>query len=1164
MRSVVPYSAFAVSLLSIAALTHAAGAADPAEPIAKTLAAYSPEASFFIRLKDTLGTPALRKALEPAGAWSYLRLQENPIDLVKSWRAVRKEEIPALAEQLLTLSDPLAARLAVSIAGADESLPEVRKAWLEKALVLFPEDPELLMSRAVDLASADGVAARSAFEEAMRGFTSLAPFHRESGPLWCGLGDYSEGERAEPWMVAAIVGFAERVNPPMLPRSWVQVLEKTLADPARMTGIKPLSPAALTLSKYRGPWPSGMGPDHFPWTAAVEAMAGAGETKAAAQVAEAALRGFGGTLKNADPSLGPAFAVRPWEPGGGALDYRTSDGWRWLLAAKEDDPAGLADRLLTLSRAKPADEQAALTALLALAQVRPLTAEVLAEFSTMPLEGRRRVLAHASRLLDEHTLPPALCLDAWEAMAAELFTADGEHLTRNFQQGLGYAERIPGVEPGTDGILPRLVPGMLDRLARLPEPFPFESISKVIRLVELSQEKAANDTLSGILDARVKSVHRDAEGITRIRLLAISFPSVSAMPPALAKRVEATLQSAAQNGWNSDEDGPLSLLATVAAAHPPWHAMVRKLVKDGKGMVHEGTPHWAALRALFQTLDEGLALPDVGLVFQSTAPGEGTLHWNFQGIRLPAVENPETGISSRPAQHAWTPLTADMAGKFDATVLVEAQGSRESTVAGKTERLPASGSLELKGLPPTGRLRLRLDGNSGRRPSGESRVLGYNSLSLVVESPGGQPVVAKNPGGWRLLTKAVQLTETRHWHVKAGNGSPPAGVRMLFLDESGEVCGISGDARETGDAPDEMEDFRDYSGLLISRSAMTLTGSPDTQPLDGGLLRITGAPATMALGISERTEREIGWTPAVEAADGEIIGSQFHEEPPWLTPLTVRTWPASPRDRGTGTRLEIVRGWSRADLLVIPPVIGTRPLRAAWGTSNHLHVVELEGPSAHSPKVLTRKVETEDISIADRLAWQGIRLNLFAYSLPDDEGKRTTRLTNLDPSHPDSLPVTHVFEGHVSAFPNDSGELDYLPLIQAWNTPEALAGVLAPDARLLAWPESAGAPPKAREMAEAGKSGLLFRDSGGIHRLVDWSDGTLRVKSAGKPAVNDSPRHERIGARLSPEEAVAVFGPLPLSFRTVVVLGEGRFLGIGTEPALSLTLLRQTQTSKPQ
>ncbi len=101
-------------------------------------------------------------------------------------------------------------------------------------------------------------------------------------------------------------------------------------------------------------------------------------------------------------------------------------------------------------------------------------------------------------------------------------------------------------------------------------------------------------------------------------------------------------------------------------------------------------------------------------------------------------------------------------------------------------------------------------------------------------------------------------------------------------------------------------------------------------------------------------------------------------------------------------------------------------------------------------------------------------------------------------------------------------------------------------------------------MAEAGKSGLLFRDQGGTHRLADWSDGTLRVRSAGKPAVNDSPRHERIGARLSPEEAVAVFGPLPLSFRTVVVLGDGRFLGIGTEPALSLTLLRQTQTSKPQ
>ena len=304
----------------MAALTHSAGAADCAAAAVKTPAADSPEAAFLIRLKNTLGTPALREALEPAGAWSYLRFQENPVELIKSWNAVPKEEIPALAERLLMLNDPLAARLAVTMAGADESHPKVRQAWLDKALMLFPKDPELLMARAVALSQRDSAAARSAFEEAMRGFTSLAPFPRQSDPLWCGLVDYSEGERSEPWRVAAIVGFAERVNPRMLPRTWVQALERGLAEPARFAELKPLAPAALTLAKYRGAWPAGMGPDYFPWTAAVEAMAGAGDTKAAAQVAEAALRGFGGTLKNADPSLGPAFAVRPWEPGGGALN----------------------------------------------------------------------------------------------------------------------------------------------------------------------------------------------------------------------------------------------------------------------------------------------------------------------------------------------------------------------------------------------------------------------------------------------------------------------------------------------------------------------------------------------------------------------------------------------------------------------------------------------------------------------------------------------------------------------------------------------------------------------------------------------------------------------------------------------------------------------------
>ncbi len=273
-------------------------------------------ARFTRMLKD----PVTRATLEPAGAISNLRFQTDPDTFGAAWSKVPAGEKPAVAEALMALRDPLAARLAITIAGADESAPEIRQVWLDRALALFPKDPELLMARAVALSQRDRAAARSAFEEAMRGFTSLAPFPRQSDPLWCGLVDYSEGERSEPWRVAAIVGFAERVNPRMLPRTWVQALERGLAEPARFAELKPLAPAALTLAKYRGAWPAGMGPDYFPWTAAVEAMAGAGDTKAAAQVAEAALRGFGGTLKNADPSLGPAFAVRPWEPGGGALN----------------------------------------------------------------------------------------------------------------------------------------------------------------------------------------------------------------------------------------------------------------------------------------------------------------------------------------------------------------------------------------------------------------------------------------------------------------------------------------------------------------------------------------------------------------------------------------------------------------------------------------------------------------------------------------------------------------------------------------------------------------------------------------------------------------------------------------------------------------------------
>jgi hypothetical protein len=1054
-----------------------AAVAGPGQPTPEGLTA------MFVKM---IADPAARQQLEPAGALFDFMQKKGDDAFLQSLRRCPPSRFTETAEHLMDAVDPLAARMAVILMAdqriAHQSRPGETAAMLLRALALFPDDPELLLAYAARHSGTE--TGRAAFRRGLVSLKAMIPFKGTSQPAWCGIDRGVVAEDAE--TASALAAFAERSRPATLPQSWVKAMEAVLNNQPeldRMTGAEVRS-TAVAVVRYKTPWRAGEGSPQG-WIPLLNRLAVTGRKEAAAAAAEALLSQPTGSLGYPGDATEPAPPWHNWS--GHTVTAPEAEGWKWLELAGQEDPAGLADRLQTVAAAHPGDEHTALAALLALGRTRILTAEDV-KMPGLPAAGRHRALAYASWLLPPDRLPAALVVESWEAEARVEFS-DVSNGDRNFLQGSAYLDRLE--KAGATQAVRRLLPAFVACLKKIAaggfETYPSSIVQRLQRLGTPAQL----DYFHTLLADHLKELPDGPQsyGWLAATLEAQMEQSGPAAPPAeLARRVTLALESAAAGNpspWQ-ESNSPLWKVARAAAGDPRWHDLLRRLFARQPGIEPPSGPPSPrqSVSVLMRVLGSGSVIPDVALLFSAKAPGQGTLTWNFQGLMAPPQgQDRERSNRQEKVRLPWRTLATPLAGKFDALVLV---GDEENQIgermAARIEKLPATGEIALTALPTTGRLRLLLIQRDAPQFTAESTPLGFNTLPVLMDTSRPPGPSSVHPQGWQLLCEPCALTTTQ-WQINREHASAPpwpAGLALLLLDDSNQVCAIADLRQEWAQRNPESTES---SFATIAQHQF----SPE--PLSRGTqtgLRIMGPPRRLALASSTRPSTWVNAATVSHPLPRFIV----QESPVTLASATVG-------------RFEILRFWNLPSTdgsgsnLDNCPFIRPSPLEAAWYAEGNLTVLDLEKDS--SPRTL--KIDVPPNALLQSIFWTGPKMHLLFNLRPD--GNTTPPVTLLLSLEADSTTPAVVLHDFKKAMFFQSLEGFDIPGAWKIESKNGFYGILHAGGRLLKLnpgPEEPDAPgPIIRGLGspQQALSATSFACYPGTDRLfpvLDWTDGTLSLR----------------------------------------------------------------------
>ncbi|MES2707183.1 MAG: hypothetical protein V4726_11340 [Verrucomicrobiota bacterium] len=1056
-------------------------------------------AALFLKM---LADPAVRQRLEPAGMLSVM-MRQGPSRDAFVLSVQRNLSAPAgTAELLIKERDPLAARMAV-ILMTRQGQPEVSAEWVGKALKAFPDDPELLLaSVALEAQRGSGEpteAIRAVFLKGLANLGALMPFDRDTYAVWCGVDAGMPRGGLE--TARALAAFVERAQPESIPQNWTQVMEGTLSDSAQLRQLTEPEARAMVMAvvRHKTRWRPGDGSPQG-WMSLLDALKQADRPELAAEAAELLLSGSRGSLGY--PGA-PAEPAPPWGDGSGEeATGPGAEGWKWLLLAERDDPAGLADRLRAVASTHPGDEQTAFAALLARGRTRPLTAEDLRILETLPPPGRHRALAYASWLLPPDRLPEARVLDSWEAEARVEFSDAGNGI-RNFLQGNAYLDRLEnaGAADAARRVLPALVESV-KTAGGFPEGYPGLLFRRLHGLDAPPELAARLQTI--LMDLLKKPPQR--YGLQPNELLAAAVDAQfeksapAELPEELVRRVTEALEAgtrkspAGDKNEEQDQDRnqrPVRLqeqdllsLAYATAGDPRWHGLLRQLLASRTRTEYSGdrAPSWHTLSILLGVMDSGHAIPEIKLGFSPERPGKGKLTWTFEGLMPPPVPEKWRPGGQDKIRLPWRTLAAALAGQFDALVLtVDDDPKGGERLAARIEQLPASGEISLTGLPETGQIRLMLIRRKAPWITAETEPLTCNTMAVILDTASPPGPQTAHPADWRLLCEPCGLSNADEWQIVSSRQASdwPDGIALLLLDDTNQLCATADlQRRDSGNA--------DISAVRIARSQF---GGEPVRSGSRTSLRLSGVPCRLALGISIR--------PPARGSDG-LLSSTGSPLP--LPRFTVQKYPQAADTVPVTGHMEIIRTWHlpftprpESYPLQTNPSIMRSPLRAVWYDGGELFLIDLEKEKAVSR---TLKLKIPPGAVPAGIHWTGSRMHLLFQTRPaDGAANGLSILYSFDPDT-EAPPAKPYDFGKVVEF--QSLEPYGIPGVFGIQTDGRLCGILTADGHVLTLnpsssPEGADRPaPGSPRYAISPTRVGCFTEKEGEYPVLDWTDGTLR------------------------------------------------------------------------
>ena len=1007
-------------------------------------------AGIFLR---TIQSKDGRLALTPAGAGLCFAESYSSNSFDRAIDFLPNNQREAVAEILMKQEDPLAARMAVCLATRSTAGPA---SLLREAMTRFPDDPEIMLAGASSPSLSD-TDRRAAFLRALPRLARL--FKNPSGTSWCGISENPVW--SDPESVRAILEFVRRTQPDFLPNGWITAVAGALTNPEVLPRIEGLPEAMAVLLRYS--WQSREA--GFNWLPLLTALQSSGH-------ADLAVEGAAAVLALPREPLNVWRNDNTWQflPPSGIS--RASTGWRLLKLAASRDPAALARRLAAASTAFPDNSPIALSALVAQSFSRPLNDADVIPLSRFSREERLWILASASQLLRPDRLPAALCREAWEAQAWREFATPGSTDTASVLQGISYLERLSLA--GFPESIPRLLGVMLTYLDGdlfvSPEDLP--KILAGIRALRLSKEGTAPAVLVDTIVERLAETPLSSAYLAILLQTSFLPGGGGTLPAALEKRIFTTLETAVNASTNEAAwDRDLLSLATIAVAHPPWRDVLRRL----SSRLNQGSASfegWSTLATVLKVLESGMTLPNLRLQMIPLAEGSGTLRWTFDGLLLPTGMGPET--PDRP----YTGLpAAGLAGKFNASLIIESETGGGSRIVGQIEALAASGEIVLSGLPSAGRLRVQLSGRKGERPTGEVPPISYNTLPVVLDTglPLEWPDMAVS--GWNLLSAPVALTDSTSWDVRSESGALPPGLALLLLDSAYQVCSFA-TLKENRMAAGGTS-FTP-NGVIASWQMEPLANTPANFP-EKNLIRTAGPASHFALALPSSTQTS------------------------GMPRLTVQNWPES-RTREVTGRLEVIRQWAMPFKLEAPALIGGTPLQAAFAHEGRLWLLNLE--TDQPPRTID--LQANETLRIEKIFRTGPLLHvLFAARQEGGQPQPVSSLLSLNPADQGALPPRRLFSRPVNVA---LAEYLRIPGVTLFYSQGFLDSVLTAEGNLLSMRDLPVPTPRLEIIRIRSATQLECRQAPNQpDSLLQWTNGTLELITPAPAAIGNpwkSPQRE--------------------------------------------------------
>jgi hypothetical protein len=1044
-----------------------------------------------------IGSEAGRQALSPGGAGAAFLEPYSTNAFSRAVHALNRENRAAVTELLMQAEDPLAARMAIALTVQSSGGPED---VLRRARERFPEDPEIALA-AISHDFPSKAERGNAFRGALPRLSGL--FENLAETTWCGIPDASAGKDVA--SVEAILDFAVRTRPGYLPRGWLDAVRSGMADPEVLRQMRNRSGAVALLQRYDSFSTTG-------WLRVLSALKSCGEVALARQAAASVLEQGNVWLNERATGINPA-----------------SPGWRLLQIAAGSDPEILATRLQKAAAGAPRDAALALSALLAQSFCRPLTSNDSAPLARLSWQERMWILGCASQLLTPDRLPPSLCREAWEAQAWKAFTEARPGDSGHLKWGLRHLERLSS--GGVTEAIPQLVELLLGHLNDHPWLME-DSLSEILTSLRGLRITAGQELPDGLMERLMDRLSGTApsHGCLAVLLQVCQLFSPGKAPPAMLEQRTTNALEAALELSNAEaaQDRNLLRLAVLTLPHPPWREKLRQLAaRRNQGDLF--STGWATLAEILQTFETGMTVPDLELRFMPTAEGSGRLQWTMQGI----LASPRGELSSQHSLYREVPV-GDLAGKFDAAILVEDETAGDSRIAARIGTLPAAGEIALSGLPAAGRLKVRLSGREGTQPTGETRRISFNTLPVILDTAQSSGWTGVLVPGWHLLSPPVPMAGSKSWDVRTAGDTLPPGLALLLLDEQGNHCS---------------------TGYLRSSSGRDVL------------------PGTPPAGVIHQWQTNPFPEPPAGSSNGRIqmagpathlvLAIPAHSQPALMPRLTVQLWPEFRKREITG-QFEVLRQWAMPFKLENPPLIRSAPLQAVFIHQNQLWILNLE--TSQPPRILD--FPAENLHALQVFETGALLHVLFKARVEEGSGQPVSSLLSFDPTQPGPLPARHLFSGRVSALgPSEVG----IPGVVLFHNNGQLDSLLTAENRMFRIGSLPSLPARLDFIRAHSSTGLECQQSGKAgSSLLTWTNGTLELihpmpASDGLLRTNPSEAAWYVGqdgVATQPTASPPQAWQLPCNLRQVRIISNGRAILIGAN-GLSLVRMVHNENSRP-